>query len=350
LDWKPCAHFNALVSYAPDVVFYHSEPSEDHVAHRGLFNFGGTVADITWDAVNTLTWVDGSDEGLYFGGPGGAPAIGGIPIRERRDQFVYRSALKATWSICERLFVRPVITGYCHDFQTVQKNNALGQPDYGYENYVDRSELTTGLDLGWQIQPQTRVFVGYRYGKEVEGRVVGSPYHYDSTFHRPLAGIEGQPAKWIKLAVAVGPDIHHTTGQPAPGFDVDYTTVWSDTVVTLLPTEKDSLVLTWKANTQPAFASPSVYDDITYDATAKHRFDKHWTVGAGFRTYIGDWMSPVDRDDWIYTVSTGVAYTHNKHLGADLTYSYDWVDSKVSNTEGREFTRHLVSLALKYTF
>jgi hypothetical protein len=58
----------------------------------------------------------------------------------------------------------------------------------------------------------------------------------------------------------------------------------------------------------------------------------------------------VDRDDWIYTVSTGVAYTHNKHLGADLTYSYDWVDSKVSNTEGREFTRHFVSLALKYTF
>jgi hypothetical protein len=33
-----------------------------------------------------------------------------------------------------------------------------------------------------------------------------------------------------------------------------------------------------------------------------------------------------------------------------LTYSYDWAESRVPNREGREFTRHLVSLAVRYAF
>ena len=194
----------------------------------------------------------------------------------------------------------------------------------------------------------TKVYAGYRYGVEIEGQMPGSPYHYDSEYHRPLAGIEGQPAKWIQANVAIGPDIHHCLHEPDPRFDPDYTTLWVDAVVTLSPTTNDTVVLTWKANTQPAFASTSVYDDITYDLTARHRFGSRWSVSGGFRLYIGDWFAPVTRDDWIHTVSAGVAYRHDAHWSAELGYSYDWVESQVPNMPGREFTRNLVWLGVRW--
>lgn len=361
LDWKPCTHFNASFSYAPEVTFYHNEPSEDYVAHRGLVNLGGKIGDVVWDMPNSISYVDGNSEAPYYGVmtvPGtldGVPAIGGIPVRDRREQFIYRGGLRATIP-AGKFFVRPVLAAYLHDFQTVQKLNSKlvpnGQPnpDWGYENYVDRNELDFGLDVGWSVNPQTHVFAGYRFGNETEGKMVGSPYHYDTEFHRPMVGIEGKPAKWLTANFSLGPEFHHTLSNYAPGFDPNYTALWVDGVVTLMPTAKDSIILTWKQNTQPAFSSPSVYEDTVYDSVVRHRFDDHWTVNAGFRGYLGDWRDPVKRLDWIYTASAGISYVHNKHLAADLGYSYDWVNSEVPNTYGREFTRHLAWLSAKYTF
>ena len=57
----------------------------------------------------------------------------------------------------------------------------------------------------------------------------------------------------------------------------------------------------------------------------------------------------MNRDDWIYTWTAGVAYRHDAHWSAELSYSYDWVESQVPNTPGREFTRNLVWLGAKWT-
>ena len=92
-----------------------------------------------------------------------------------------------------------------------------------------------------------------------------------------------------------------------------------------------------------------MYQDINYSITWRHKLNDAFTVGAGFVFYNGNWQAPVLRDDWIYTPSVSVAYTHKK-FSAELAYLYDWVDSKVPKTEGREYSRNLVSLALKYTF
>ena len=346
LAWKPGTDFATKVSYAPEAAFYHAESSEDYVAHRGQLNLSGNTAGVPWDFVNALTYVDGSDEGLFFGAPGGAPAIGGIPIRERRDQLMYRGKLKATLTR-GKWFLRPVFSAYVHDFQTLQRN-CTNNP--AYENYVDRSEIVVGADLGCEVAARTRVFVGYRYGKEIQGKLVGSPFHYDATYHRPLAGIEGQPAEWLRLTVSMGPDVHQTTGNPAPGFNRNYTTLWADAVVTISFSATDELALSWRQNTQPAFASCSVYDDITYDALFTHRFDKRRSASGGFRAYGGEWMAPVRRDDWIYTVSTRVVYAHDTHWSGEMGYSYDWAESRVPNTSGREFTRHIGFLGVRYSF
>jgi hypothetical protein len=212
--------------------------------------------------------------------------------------------------------------------------------------------------VGYKVAEKTSLIVGYRFGSQEQFKLLGADSPYDSTYHRILAGIEGSPAKWLKLALLGGPDIRDFSSrarQTYPGFADSEMLYWIDASVTLLPTANDSITLMNRRYEQPAFSSFSVYEDITYDLTWKHKFDDHWAASAGFRLYIGDWQSPVHREDWIYTPSAGVSYTHDKHLSAELAYSYDWVKSQVPTSvatysTGREYTRHLVSLGLKYTF
>ncbi len=346
IGYTPLKEFNLAVDYAPDFVFYHAEPGEDHVTHVGHVNADGEIKGVQWRTGNMLKWIQGSCEGLYFGGPGGVPALGGIPIRDRRAQFVYLGDVDITWEK-NKWFVRPLAHAYWHDFHTIQ----LDPRQYpGYENYLDRREFNAGIDIGHDLNESSRLYVGYRYGQEIQGRTPISPFHYDSEYHRPVAGIEGQPLSWLKANGSVGPDIHHTIHDPSPLFEPNYTTVWANIVVTVMPTEKDDIIFTWKQNTQPAFAATSVYDDIIYDGAYKHRFSDNWGLGAGFRLYIGNWLAPANREDWIYTARAALTYTHNNHLRAELGYSYDWAESKVPNTEGREFTRHLASIGATYSF
>jgi len=153
--------------------------------------------------------------------------------------------------------------------------------------------------------------------------------------------------------MAFGDDMHHTTSDTvAPGFQKGYDVLWSDTLITFLPTAEDTITFKFTRNTQPAFSSPSVYDDTVYDLAGRHKFGPHWTVGAGMRWYNGDWLDPVLRSDWLYTASASVAYTYDKQLSADLTYTYDWTDCSYPplNTAGREYTRNLVWLGVKYAF
>ena len=58
----------------------------------------------------------------------------------------------------------------------------------------------------------------------------------------------------------------------------------------------------------------------------------------------------MQRDDCIFTPSAGFDVTINKHFSAAAAYSYDWVESYIPNTDGREFTRHLGSISVRYAF
>jgi hypothetical protein len=341
--------FKASVSYAPDVVFYHSEHSEDYVAHRGAINFGGKVKDTAWELLNGITWIDGSSLGPRFTGGGDTPAIGGIPLRDRRDAAIYRNSFKLTQTL-GKAFLRPVFTSYVHDFQT--ELHRTTEPGFaGYENYIDRYDVGGGVDAGYEISAKTWLVLGYRFGHQEQMKnqsQTNSPYC--NNYQRLLLGIEGAPADWLKLSVLAGPDFRDFTSVTPAGFNRNELLYFIDASASLMPTQKDTVTLAARRYEQPAFSSHSVYEDIVYDGSYRHKFSDRFTAGAGFRIYGGDWQAPVNREDWIYSPSAMLTYTHDKHFSGELAYSYDWVDSKVPNTEGREFTRHIVSLGLKYTF
>lgn len=353
LDYQPCAAFRVTAGYAPEIAFYHSARSEDYTAHRATLNLSGTIEETKWELLNSFTFLDGSSQGPTFARPGDVPAIGGIPLRNRRDAFVFLNTFRVTHPI-GKFFMRPVATAYLHDFGTKQRSN----PDptrFVYENYIDRQNINGGVDVGMPLGEAMHLILGYRYGHQDQFKLLGDDSPYDRTYHRPLLGLEGSPAKWIKFSLLGGPDFSdYASGTPS-GFDENEIVWFIDSSVTLQPTDRDTIRFSNVRYQQPAFASASVYEDITYSVTWRHKFDDHWSASAGFQLNIGDWQSPVQREDWIYTPSASLSYVHDKHLSAELSYSYDWMDNKAGTSstqtafaEGREYTRHLVWLAVKY--
>ena len=349
VDDKVCSGFNAGVSYTPDIAIYHNAHSEDYTAHHIGATFGGKADQLTWEQANAFTDIDGNHLGPIFANPQDCPAIGGIPLRNRRDAAIYLGSFKLTYTL-DRFFIRPAANAYVHDFKTVQMPSPAGGI---YENYIDRQDVNGGVDIGCDLGKKTYLVLGYRYGRQDQYKLLGAYSPYDRAYHRILIGVEGSPAPWIKLAVLGGPDFSDwAPGTPA-GFDRNKIVYWINAKVTLLPTKNDTIVLFHRSYEQPAFASVSVYQDITTTLTWTHRLNDHFSANAGMELYIGDWQAPALRDDWIYTPSAGLTYTYNQHLNAELTYSYDWAEnmqSGVATGEGREFTRNLVSLAVQCTF
>ena len=194
------------------------------MTHRALFNFGGTLGNATWELVNTATYIDGSTTGPTFARPDDIPAIGGIPLRDRRAAFIFRNGFRLTEPV-GKWFFRPVATAYIHDFKTEQLYQTPAQKTlFSYENYVDRQDVSGGLDVGYEVVKKTYLVAGFRYGRQDQytlpgagGTTLHSPY--DNGYQRILAGVEGSPVSWLKLAVLAGPDIRQfDSGTPA-GFD-----------------------------------------------------------------------------------------------------------------------------------
>lgn len=357
IDYTPQNSLRATATYAPDCVFFHNAHSEDYFAHRSTLALAGKAENIVWEQANSFVYTDGNHLGPVFAKPQDVPAIGGIPLRDRRDALLYRGSFKLTWTIGD-FFVRPVGAAYIHDFRTTQKLIADPAKKLIYVNYNDRQDVNGGVDLGYKATEKTSFVLGYRYGRQDQyrgpsilrpGTFADSPF--DSEYHRALAGIEGTPAPWLKLAVLGGPDFRSWSddAKKVPHFDTTEILYWIDASVTLLPTKNDTITLFNRRFEQPAFTSQSVYEDVTYGVTFRHNFNQHWTATAGFQAYLGDWQAPVSREDWIFTPSASVSYTWKK-ITAELSWSYDWVESKVPNTDGREYTRHLATLGIRYSF
>jgi len=200
---RVCSGFNASLSYAPDIVTYHNAPSEDYIAHRAGVTLGGKADRLVWEQANTFTYIDGNNLGPIFARPQDVPAVGGIPLRDRRDAFIYRGGLKLTYTL-DRFFLRPVASAYVHDFKTLQQT--LVAP-LVYENYIDRQDVNGGLDIGYDVGNKTFLILGYRYGQQDQYKLLGVDSPYDSSYHRILFGVEGSPVPWLKLAALGGPEI-----------------------------------------------------------------------------------------------------------------------------------------------
>ncbi len=346
------SQLKSQISYAAEANYYDGESVENHFIHRAGLNLSGANENSQWEWLNGVTRIDGDNKGPRFtlnGGTSAAelPAIGGVPIRDRRDAAIFRSSFKLTQTM-GAVFIRPSATFYHHNFMTGQQ--APIGAFLGYQNYIDRREIGGGCDIGFEAVSNTWLVAGFRYGRQKQYQLLGASSPYGNNYARLLFGIEGSPAEWLKLHVLAGPDFRNFGSVTPAGFDTNkvYTYIDANAVITL--TEADSLTVAVKRFLQPSYTSFSIYEDIVYEVNYVRLLDSRFTAGCGVKAYNAKWRPPAQRNEWVFTPSMSLTYKHNANVSAELSYSYDWADSRIANTEGREFTRHLVGLGLRYRF
>lgn len=328
------------LTYAPEITVFNQERGEDFVAHKGAAALSGRVAATAWDNSASFTWIDGASRNLVFSGVGGAPAGGGVPIRERRDALVLRDTLKATipWGAS---FVRPLVSVYLHDFRSEQSTTP------GYQNYADRSDISFGADFGRRDAEQRAFFVGYRCGWQDQERLFGTGAAYDNRYQRVLFGYEGAPWPFVKITAVAGPDFRNFGSHVAAGFEDGRTLLFADVAVAVTVARSDQVLISAKRFEQPGFGGRSVYEDNTIEATWKHTFSGKYAAAFGWRAYNTAFERPVLRDDWIYTWTASLSAVLSPSASLEVADSYDSAASHVPNTPAREFARNLVSLALR---
>jgi hypothetical protein len=333
--------WSGLVSYVPAYTVFSDESSEDNWRHTFRGDFSFTHDRVTFKTVNKVTLIDGSNLGPTFLGPGGAPAIGGVAIRERRDALVLNSRASLQFDLDEGWFARPVVSYYDHDFHTQQRT------DPGYQNYVDRNDLNAGADVGRTLgngATKTAVFVGYRFGHQYEDDLLASTTDYSNEYHRVLVGVDGTPRKGITLNVLAGLDYRSFGPHILPGADSAMIVPWAEVTAKWAVTDDDTLTLSVISFMQPGFSGRSVYQDSIYQLAYARKLNSEWTATASAKAWNADFAPPALRNDWLYTLSAGVEWTPRKGVTVGATATYEWSDSRVPATPAREFERTYVGV------
>ncbi len=335
LGWRS-QPLNVDVTYQPRIAIYTDESSETNVANLMGVNFKGALGSVAYEFTNALCYVNGSRTTPIYTGPGGIPAIAAYQLRDRREQFWMKQNACITISLGS-FFLRPVYCGALNDFKTAQREIP------GYVNYVDRNNFNGGLDIGAKIMADTWIVAGYRAGAMSQDRLFDNSIQYNNTYQRALIGIEGSPARWLKLNAMAGPSFHHFTADVPEIFGRDETRVFADATVTLLPTARDTVQLIVSRFEQLSSCGRGAYEDIVYRASYTRKLTDALEAKADFRIYRAEFERPGLRDDTIYTPAVQLTWHQNAHLTWTAQYSYEWAESDIPDTSGREYHHHLAS-------
>jgi hypothetical protein len=329
--------------YLPEYSWYWDAGSEDFFKHALNGKIGLKQGAWQIDSTTTLVHVDGSDEGLFFFGQGGAPCFGGVAVRDRRDQWLGRENLSIKYTI-DKAFVRGVGSVYYHDFMTEQRSTPF------YQNYADRSEYVGGIDFGYTILPKTAVYTGYRYGQQYQDEVLDNPIDYSNCFHRVVVGIEGQPTDWLSVNFVAGPDFRNLGPDVPAGADDTFTRTYFDGSIGVKLGDRDDIKFIARRFDQPGFGGRGLYTDSTYNIRYTHRFTDKLSASLDGRLIGCEFERPAKRHDWIYTTGISVAYKVAEHFTVGAAYAYEWGESEVRDTDAREFTRNMFTVSASVAF
>ena len=343
LERKLSPELALALNSSAEAVTFASATAENYRTYKLGATAGGQAGTTVWSAQTTTTRIDGGDEGPVFGCTGGATALGGIPLRDRRSALVERARFKLTHPL-GAWFVRTSASFYVHDFLTHQS------PRAGYLNYVDRREYLAGAEVGREMFAHTRFIAGVCAGRQDQFKLHGIDSPYDSWLRRFVIGLEGKPAPWLQLNLLGGPETRRfRTGTPA-GFDRDRVLLWLDSEATITVGPRDTFNAVVRRFEQPAFTSQSVYEDITYEVTWRRKLTDHLTLATGFKAYGGDWPGPVTREDWIFTPSAALRYAATPRWLVEVSYLAESAESRLPATPGREYRRQIASVSTQLTF
>lgn len=347
LGWEPSDAFQLDAGYSPGITRYEAFDSEDHDDHRFDLGLRGHGGDWSYQLKGGFTLVDGSSQAPVYGHAGGGPAIGGAPVRARRDQTSARLAASLTRNF-DRGFLRAAGAGNWQDFDT--RHSAAA----GHANYVDRSEWTAGPEAGLRIRQDFALIAALRAGEQRQANLLGVPLNYTNTLLRFLVGVEGKAAPGLTLRFLAGPDFRRYDADVAAGFDRTRTARYLEGSATWSVSDADTLALAFKDYLWLSSGGRGAYQNTTANLKWTHAIAAGWSASLAADVQVGDnrdYVVPAsDRCDWIYTGTAGVTRAFNARTKLELELAREWSDSVVPAKPGREYTRWLVSANLRHAF
>lgn len=344
LNWRGDDDASASFGYAPSWTRFHAERTEDHVAQRFTASARGRVIGARGQIQASASFVDGSDESPVWTGVGGAPAVGGPALRDRRDQAVYRASGTLTLKTGAWSF-RPVGTVYIADFQTAHRVAP------GCQNYVDRNDLNAGFDAVRTLRDGLDWIVGYRLGMQDQARLLAYPEEYDNTYHRVLLGLDGKVAPWVTLAVTAGPEFRtYAETVHAAMTGRHRTTLFLDGSATFTLDTRNTLALGARQFEQLSMSGRGAFTDFTLEANWRHKLNESITIQTSVRGYRTEFLRPALRDDWVVSERLSVSVAITSAWSVDGIVAHEEGISRIDGMSGREYDRTAFSVSAKRIF
>lgn len=328
-------------SYAADVFRFDRHASENHVDHIATVGATGTRGNWSGELKARYLFTDGSREAPTYNCLGGSPAIGGEPIRSRREQTVLRANGRLTRRF-EGGFARGLVTLLDQDFRTEQRSLT------GYANYVDRSELAAGGDVGWRRGNNRALVAGFRIGRQRQADVLGVPLNFSNTYRRLLFGFEGSLAPRWKANFLVGPDVRQFGNSVRPGFVRDVRTGYAEGNTVWTPTRRDTLTSTGKYAVWLSSVGRGAYADSVVDLSWRRALAPAWTLTSSANFHDGAFRRynpAAPRHDRIYTASANLGHVLARRTRVELEVAHERGATLVPNTPSREYHRWVTSLS-----
>jgi hypothetical protein len=344
LSTKPGVERTASLAYAPTWTVFHSENTEDFIAHRLSASTQIPLSGGKFNAQASAVFIDGPNENITWTGVGGAPAVGGPSVRDRRDQAVYRASVRSEWT-AGRLVIRPIGSIYWGDFQSAH----FATP--GYQNSVDRGDLSIGSDVLTSIAPKLSTGLGLRLGGQEQAQLLDYPEQYDNRYVRLLALLEGPLARWCSASISIGPEFRQYGEQVHATFeDRSVTNLFVDATVTFTASNSDSITMVVRQFQQMSSSGRGAFDDRNFDIAWRHSFSKNATAALVLHAYNTEFLRPAVRDDWVYTARLQCGLTLTESWSLDGSILFEEGASDIPAMPGREYKRQALTFGLRTRF
>ena len=362
-------------SYAPDLFNYDSAYDANYTAHRLTSAIALKCHDVSFLLDEAFTDIDGNKYAPTF--PGKLYSAYGHAIdRERLSQLQDRTTVSIKYDQ-DSWFLRPTGSLLGYDLHTVRSNAATANA--GYLNYVDRFDINGGADVGYKLDKDLAVTLGYRVGKQYQQLQTTAidPYQQtaDSDYQRLLAGIEGKITSWLTGKVQAGPDFRNY-GPTAPVRDNTPISYYGEGSLTAALTTDDSLGLGYRQSRWVSSTGLVPTYESKYDLTYKHQINSQWSTKLGACLQSSDYTigeawaagagnhSPATaptnfRYDMLYTFTAGVQYAVTANLTVDVAFNQllgrnmiddGYLAAAQLPVSKREFDDQVTSVGVQYKF
>ena len=377
---RPTIWQTLSLTYAPDFNIYRDASSESYNAHKLASSIKAKGNDWSFAFDHAFLFNDGSSAAPTFALNQTGPSADQLDkyrniystaaVRERRRQIQDRATVSLQYDL-GKVFLRPTASLLDYDLITAWHNNGSA-PYLGYQNYVDRSDVNGGTDVGYKVTKGLAVTLGYRYGHQyqqafptaVDSSIMnGAQEQSSNDYQRILAGLEGHPWKWLNVKLAGGPDFRDYNPAAAV-FNHHPTKFYGEAQLTATITTNQTLTFNYKQWQWVSSVGKVPYYESTYGLTYHANLTRQLGLDLGGKLANSDYTmgnnvsgnAPSLHNDSMLTLSGGLSYAFNRNFSVSLAYANDFGRNNAKDLPAafqrdyRNFEHQTVFLAAAYKF